>query len=153
MLLHRLALLVAAAVLLRAGHAARLTMSWAPQLISHVHTCWAPPKNITRADDIEARIEFKLKRDGTLAGEPSVVEVTKHPLSKAFTNSIVKAIKTCQPYSLLPVDQYKGGWDKLDMSFSTDSDAKRERDRVLLEKLHKGVQEQMEERAPANSTH
>ena len=114
--------------------------------MSHVRACWSQPNSITRADDIEARIKFELRPDGTLAGEPSVVEVTKHPLAKAFAESTIAAIKRCQPYSFLPTEEYKGGWDKLDMSFSTDSDAKRERDRALIEKVTKGVKERLQKR-------
>ena len=137
---------------LRGQDRPRLTFGWVSKLQLHINACWHLPRGVTRAVDIEARVALALKPDGTLAGEPSIVEVTKHPLGKAFAENVVRAIKTCQPYSFLPADEYVGGWDKLDMTFSTDSDAKRARDRALIEQMRKGVQDQNQKQvAPADT--
>ena len=134
---------------LRSKDRLRFSVVWIEQLMSRVRSCWHQPNDVSRADDIEARVEVEFKPDGSLAGEPSVVAVTKHPLGDAFAQSTVKAIKDCQPYSFLPAEQYKGGWDKLDMTFSTDSDAKRARDRALNDEITRRIKEQMKKPEPS----
>ena len=129
----------------------RLNLDWMGKLTSHISACWRIPDGVNKTVDIEARVALALKPDGTLADEPSIVELTQHPLGKAFAESIVRAIKTCQPYSFLPAEQYTGGWDKLDMTFSSDSDAKRERDRALSERVRNGAQGQAKKLEPAST--
>ncbi len=105
---------------LRSKDRPRLTFSWVSNLQSHINACWQLPKEVTDKTKVAARIVLELNPDGSLKNEPSILEVTKHPLSKAFAESAVAAIKHCAPYAFLPAEEYTGGWDKLDMSFSGD---------------------------------
>lgn len=77
----------------------------------------APPKRLTDKTKIAARILVELK-SWRAVKNASLVEVTPHPKAKAFVESVVVAIKRCQPYTFLPAEEYTGGWDKLDMTFS-----------------------------------
>ncbi len=104
-----------------ADAASHLTMSWAGQLTSHINACWLRPDGITTTDEIEVHISFELNPDGSLARGPTLIEASPHRLGPIFAESAIAAIKRCQPYSFLPADEYKGGWDKLDMTFSTDA--------------------------------
>ena len=97
----------------------RLTFGWIRSLQSRLESCWHRPAGIANSDDIAVRIRFGLNPDGSLSDGPTIVEFSKHPLGKAFAESAVEAIKRCQPYAFLPTDEYKGGWDKLDMTFSS----------------------------------
>jgi hypothetical protein len=129
---------------LRSKDRPRLTFSWVQTLQSRIESCWNRPKGLTSSDDIEIRIKFDLNPDGSIASGPTLVSATKQPLATAFAESALRAIKACAPYSSLPANEYKGGWDKLDMSFSTDSEAKRERDRLQLEKFRKAVRRRLQ---------
>jgi hypothetical protein len=114
-------ILLVAAVISTGALSAKMTFGWFGQLKSHIDACWQRPSGITNDDAIEARILVVLNPDGTLNRKPELVDVTMHPLSKAFVESAFAAIEHCQPYSFLPADEYKDGWDKLDMTFSTDA--------------------------------
>jgi len=54
------------------------------------------------------------------------VQVTKHPTTKAYAETVLAAIMRCQPYAFLPAEEYKNGWDKLDMTFSNNAAASAE---------------------------
>jgi hypothetical protein len=95
-------------------------MSWAPQLTLHVEACWLRPNGITDQTKIAARITFELNPEGTRAGEPTLLELTAHPQGVAFAESAIAAIKRCSPYTFLPAEEYKGGWDKIEITFSGD---------------------------------
>ena len=114
-------ILIVAAVISPLALSAKVTFGWFGQLKSHIDGCWQRPTGITNDDAIEARILVALNPDGTLNRKPELIDVTTHPLSKAFVRSAFAAIERCQPYSFLPAEEYKDGWDKLDMTFSTDA--------------------------------
>ena len=101
--------------------ATRLAFGWVNALRSHIDACWQRPKGVTTNDAIEVQISFELNSDGSLARGPTLIEASPHRLGPAFADSAIAAIKRCQPYSFLPADEYTGGWDKLDMIFSTDA--------------------------------
>ena len=37
----------------------------------------------------------------------------------AIAESAIRAIQQCQPYTFLPQAEYVGGWDRLDITFSS----------------------------------
>jgi len=115
----------------------RLSFSWVHSLQSRIAKCWLLPNGLKSSNDIEIRVKFELNPDGSIASGPTLVDATKQPKASAFAESTVRAIKTCAPYLFLPANEYKGGWDKLDMTFASDSDAKRERERKLFEEFQK----------------
>ena len=77
--------------------------------------------------------------------------MTPQPKAKAFVESVIAALKRCQPYTFLPADEYKRGWDKLDMNFSGDPAAVNELrslagSRLNAEKLRRAVEQRLRER-------
>lgn len=101
----------------RASHAAGLTFDWVLKLRSHIDAYWHRPSGSpTRPRSLRAF--WSNSNPGGAVKNASLVEVTPHPKAKAFVESVVVAIKRCQPYTFLPAEEYTGGWDKLDMTFS-----------------------------------
>ncbi len=94
-------------------------MTWMRPLLSRIDECRQLPDGVTDKTKIAARILVELNPDGSLKST-SLVDVTPHPKAKGFVESVIAALKRCQPYAFLPADECKGGWDKLDMNFAGD---------------------------------
>ena len=101
--------------------AAKLTMSWIGALQSRIKQCWNVPAGVRDADNIEIQVYFELRRDGSVMGVPATRAVRGAAASSgpAIAESAVRAIQQCQPYSFLPQSEYEGGWDRLDITFSS----------------------------------
>ena len=101
--------------------AARLTMSWIGALSSRIKQCWNVPAGVRDADNIEIQVYFELRRDGSVIGVPLTRAVRGATASSgpAIAESAVRAIQQCQPYAFLPQSEYDGGWDRLDITFSS----------------------------------
>lgn len=101
--------------------AAKLTMSWIGALSSRIKQCWNVPAGVRDADNIEIQVYFELRRDGSVMGVPVTRAVRGAAASSgpAIAESAVRAIQQCQPYSFLPQSEYDGGWDRLDITFSS----------------------------------
>jgi outer membrane biosynthesis protein TonB len=102
-----------------AGAAQKLTLSWVGALQRRISDCWNVPSGIRDAENIEIRIYFELNADGTVAGRPLMLAGPPTAYGPAVGESAVRAIEQCQPYTFLPQAEYRGGWDKIDMTFST----------------------------------
>ena len=119
-------LLVVTAVLAPTARSEQLTLGWVGQLESHISACWQRPKGVTDETRVAVRVLVELEPDGSLKSPPSLVLVTKHPTTKAYAETVLAAIMRCQPYAFLPAEEYKNGWDKLDMTFSNNAAASAE---------------------------
>jgi hypothetical protein len=98
---------------------------WIGELQSRIQKCWRVPAGLDKR--IEIRVTFALNRDGTLAGDPTLAEISAvHLVGADVAKSDIDAIKLCQPYSFLPADQYTNGWDNLDMTFTINPTTSRE---------------------------
>jgi len=60
-------------------------------------------------------VEFRLNQDGTVDGEPVIVDRQNTPLYNIAADATVRAIKQCAPYQL-PPDKY-GSWSKVSLTF------------------------------------
>jgi colicin import membrane protein len=101
------------------GNAQRLTMSWVGALQARIKQCWNVPAGVRDAENIEIRIYFELRKDGTVAGIPRLLAGPPSASGPAIAESAIRAIQQCQPYSFLPPSEYAGGWDRLDITFSS----------------------------------
>lgn len=104
-----------------AGKAEKLTMSWVGALQARIKQCWNVPAGVRDAEAIEIRVYFELRKDGTVASMPRLLAVAGPPVTSgpAIAESAIRAIQQCQPYSFLPQAEYAGGWDRLDITFSS----------------------------------
>ena len=101
------------------GQAQRLTMSWVGALQARIKQCWNVPAGVRDAENIEIRVYFELRKDGSVAGMPRLLEGPRNAAGPAIAESAIRAIQQCQPYSFLPPQEYAGGWDRLDITFSS----------------------------------
>lgn len=102
-----------------AGQAQRLTMSWVGALQARIKQCWNVPAGVRDAEDIEIRVYFELRKDGTVAAPPRLLAGPPSEHGPAIAESAIRAIQQCQPYTFLPQSEYVGGWDRLDITFSS----------------------------------
>lgn len=101
------------------GQAQKLTMSWVGALQSRIKQCWNVPAGVRDAENIEIRVYFELRKDGTVATQPRLIAGPANAVGPAIAESAIRAIQQCQPYSFLPQSEYAGGWDRLDITFSS----------------------------------
>ena len=102
-----------------AGQAQRLTMSWVGALQAKIRECWQVPGGVRDAENIEVRVYFELNKDGTVIGQPRLLAGPPNANGPAIGESAIRAIQRCQPYKFLPQAEYVGGWDRLDITFSS----------------------------------
>lgn len=102
-----------------AGTAQKLTMSWVGALQARIKQCWNVPAGVRDAENIEIRVYFELRKDGTVATTPRLLAGPPSASGPAIAESAIRAIQQCQPYSFLPQAEYAGGWDRLDITFSS----------------------------------
>jgi outer membrane biosynthesis protein TonB len=102
-----------------AGQAQRLTMSWVGRLQAKIRECWNVPGGVRDAENIEVRVYFELRKDGFVAGQPRLLAGPPNAQGPAIGESAIRAIQRCQPYDFLPQSEYVGGWDRLDITFSS----------------------------------
>jgi len=80
-----------------------------PALLSRLRAqakrCWTIPSGWNDPRQVAVTLRFQLNPDGTLAGEPAVVEFPATSLGTAAAKAAIKAVKACGPYRL-PVAQY-----------------------------------------------
>jgi colicin import membrane protein len=103
-----------------AGQAQTLTLGWVGALQDRIGQCWAIPAGIRDGDTIKIRVYFELDKAGRVIGRPQLLEAPMNSFGPAVAESAVRAVEQCQPYTFLPQAEYKGGWDKLDLTLSTD---------------------------------
>jgi hypothetical protein len=72
------------------------------------------PRTDAGADAPSAIVKFKLKQDGSLAGEPVVVGSHADP-SQAVAKTALAAVKRCQPFRL-PPNLYEF-WKEVEINF------------------------------------
>ncbi|MBY0382231.1 MAG: hypothetical protein K2W78_09975 [Xanthobacteraceae bacterium] len=84
---------------------------------NHLKSCSVRPVEISPSDDIHVVIRIALRRDGQLAAPPSLVEAKASAKGPILMQAAIKALQSCQPYSMLPADRYDE-WKVLDLDFS-----------------------------------
>ncbi len=82
----------------------------------HVSSCSTLPPGLGSTDRIKVSLRVFLKRDGTLAQPPQLLEPIASEKQQALMQSSISALQKCQPYTMLPADKYKL-WKRLDLVF------------------------------------
>ena len=87
----------------------------------HLKTCSKLPAGVSVADDVKAVVRVFLKPDGTLAARPEAIRVDGVSRGGGeLYQSIVVALRKCQPFNMLPPDRYEE-WKVFDLSFTPQS--------------------------------
>jgi hypothetical protein len=82
-----------------------------------IKTCASLPDTISPTDKIRIVLRISFAPDGTLASEPMLIEGSPSAKGLALKQSAVQALRSCQPYAMLPAEKYKE-WKSLDLSFT-----------------------------------
>src|SRR5262249_60596811 len=62
------------------GNAPQLSQNEQAMLIAQLRGCWNPPVGVAEAKDLVVTVKFSLNRDGSLAGEPIVLNRGRNAL-------------------------------------------------------------------------
>jgi hypothetical protein len=73
---------------------------------ARVTTCSHLPPDIAADEKLFVVLRVSLKRDGTLASPPEMVDATFSPKASVLMRTAVSALEKCQPYPELPTDKY-----------------------------------------------
>lgn len=85
-------------------------------LVQRIRQCWTVPPGAREAN-VVVKVHFGLNPDGTVIGNPEIMNGTGDPLFDATARSAVAAVLECQSYSFLPQDQYDL-WKDLIINFN-----------------------------------
>jgi hypothetical protein len=86
---------------------------------AHLKTCAALPAGIAPSEKISLVVHVSLNADGTLAGPPTLMEASASPKGPILLQSLLRGLRNCQPYNMLPTDKYRE-WKSLDIRFTPD---------------------------------
>ena len=86
------------------------------KLIARLTMCWDVPVAVRNSPSLAVTVRINLKRDGSLAAAPVVVNSSQAPLFPVAARSAVRAVTKCAPFGFLPADQYEL-WRDIEVKF------------------------------------
>lgn len=108
----------------RAGQGDVLTVNEEALLRAHLQKCWnaQPFIGAPQPEKLIVKVEIRLNRDGTLRGEPKVLNAMQIRASgngywRIAEREALNAVRDCAPYSFLPPDRY-GAWQENQFNFN-----------------------------------
>ena len=84
-------------------------------LRSQLMGCWNPPVGVAEAKNLIVIVHFALNRDGSVSGEPTVVNHGSTSLFQIAAESATRAVRRCQPFRL-PAAKYEA-WRDVEVKF------------------------------------
>jgi colicin import membrane protein len=99
------------------GNAQRLSQSELDALRARLAQCWTLPAGATDAQDLNVEVQILLRQDGSLSAEPKVLNRSANPFFQVAAESALRAIRTCAPFSFLPVAKYEA-WKDIEVNFN-----------------------------------
>lgn len=99
----------------RSGFDEKMSMNEIDALRSKIAQCWNPPVGGFGEEPIRIRIRMQLNRDGTLTGQPTVMNSGDSIFFRAAADSASRAVWACQPYAL-PTEKYSQ-WSDMVLNF------------------------------------
>ena len=97
------------------GNAPQLSQNEIAMLKAQLMGCWNPPVGVSEAKDLVVTVRFSLNRDGSLAGEPIVLNRGRNALFQVAAESATRAVRRCQPFRL-PASKYEA-WQDVEVNF------------------------------------
>jgi hypothetical protein len=76
-------------------------------------SCTHVPDGTAVDENVRVVLRIYLKRDGTLASQPMILDASFLPGTSALIQAAMSAVEKCQPYAELPKDKYNE-WKTLD---------------------------------------
>ena len=99
------------------GSAPALSASEIDLFRARLRECWDIPAGLRDVDKLQVPITIRFKIDGTLASPPAPEIRTQDPQMQAMTESAVRAIIRCQPYTMFSRSKYEA-WKELPILFN-----------------------------------
>ena len=84
---------------------------------SRLRRCWDVPVALRDIDKISVPVFIRFKIDGTLAATPEPESKSRDPQIQALTESAVRALIRCQPYTMFRRSNYEA-WKELSVGFN-----------------------------------
>jgi hypothetical protein len=98
-----------------ASLAAALSPAEVTAFKAHLRRCWIPPSEA--GANVKLVLRLALRPDGTLAGEPELIEASASPQGPVLFAAALRALRQCQPYSSLPPGKYRE-WRLIDLKIT-----------------------------------
>ncbi len=99
----------------RAAENTTMTASELEILRSRLARCWNVPIGWTDPAEVRVVLLIELNSDGTVSGQPKVLEAPQGQYATAAPESAVRAVQRCAPYNL-PVAKYDA-WKEVKVTF------------------------------------
>lgn len=96
---------------------AKIEKTAVDSFLAHLKTCSVLPSGVSPDDKVRIVLRVALQPNGVLAAAPVLIEASASAKGPLLMQAAIKAIETCQPYSMLPADKYNE-WRVLDLAFT-----------------------------------
>jgi hypothetical protein len=83
----------------------------------HLKTCARLPSSIAPSDNVMIKLRAVMTTEGRLAATPILIEASASAKGPLLMKSARAALQACQPYTMLPPDQYHE-WKVMDLTFT-----------------------------------
>jgi len=93
-----------------------LSMNELDALRARLRDCWDVPVGVRDARDLVVTVRIQFKKDGSLTTDPTVVNRSPQPVFQVASESAVRAIRKCAPFSFLPPAKYEA-WRDVEVNF------------------------------------
>ena len=94
---------------------AQMTATELDALRARLAQCWSPPIGWTDPSEVRVVLVLSLNADGSVNGDPEVVERPAGRYEQAAPESALRAVRKCAPYTL-PPDKYES-WKQVKITF------------------------------------
>ncbi len=75
-------------------------------LVAAITPCWSPPVGATDAEQLVVRMQIRLNPDGTVSGQPEILNSSPNPFFRTMAEAGRRAVLRCGPYTFLPAEKY-----------------------------------------------
>jgi len=93
-----------------------LMQSWMGALRARVESFWDIPAGSLDVADMVVQVRVRFNRDGSLKGEPIVLNDNPNPAFRVAAEASLRALHRGAPYSFLPASQYDT-WNDVELDF------------------------------------
>jgi outer membrane biosynthesis protein TonB len=95
---------------------AKMSQSEIDALRARISSCWSPPAGVDANSKVYVVLRVLFKADGSIGGEPALVEGSASALGPALAESAKRALLSCQPFTMLRPEHYDQ-WKDLELKF------------------------------------
>ncbi len=88
------------------GRKTTLPKALLDEVVAQAKRCWTVPDGWSDPSQVSVTLRFQLTPDGTLDGDPAIVEFPATAIGAAAAKTALAAVKQCGPYRL-PADKFE----------------------------------------------